>query len=146
MLANQYFLTRKYEQAQSILDMLLAQQPDNLGVKKKLIICCTQTGHTDYAEKLFLEVLRENPFIIIDTDPRSEDCPCPELVKDMEQRFDATRPTVVELNQLGILYLYCDPKASLNCFCRSLNISCEQTRIREAVAILKKILEAPERL
>jgi hypothetical protein len=32
-----------------------------------------------------LEVLRENPHIIIDTDPKSEDCPCPHLIGEIQR-------------------------------------------------------------
>ncbi|MDZ7292124.1 MAG: tetratricopeptide repeat protein [candidate division KSB1 bacterium] len=141
MLANQYFLARRFEKAQPIFEELLEKEPHNLRAKKKLIICYTQTGELERAENLFLEVLRDNPYVIIDTDPNSEDCPCAELVEHIERDLETTPPSAAFFNRIGILYLCCDLDASLNYFRRSLSFRHDQPRIREIVDILTKLQE-----
>lgn len=141
MLANQYFLARRFDKAQPMFAALLAKEPENLRAKKKLIICCTQLGELEQAERLFLEVLRANPYVIIDTDPQSEDCPCPELVEDLEQALKMLPPSAKQLNHLGILYSYCNAETALRYFLRSLRVNCEQPSIQKAVDILTELQE-----
>lgn len=144
MLANRYFMARKFDRAVPILERLLRENPGKTRMKKKLIICYTQTGELNRAEALFLEVLRENPWLIIDTDPSSEDCPCPELTERLERQLHGRQPTVVDLNQMGILYLYCNPQASLRCFRRSLGLDPQQPYLRQILDILEPILASTE--
>lgn len=141
MLANQYFLARRFEKAQPMFAALLAKEPENLRAKKKMIICCTQLGELEQAERLIGEVLRENPYVIIDTDPQSEDCPCPELVESLEREIKMSPPSVRQLNQLGILYSYCNAETALTYFLRSLHVNREQPRIQKIVDILTKLQE-----
>jgi tetratricopeptide (TPR) repeat protein len=141
MLANQYFLARRFEKAQPLFEELLAHATASFRVKKKLIICYTQTGELEKAENLFLQVLREDPHLIIGTDPQSEDCPCPELTEQLERELKTKPPTVAQCNQLGMLYLCCELATSLHYFRLSLQMKSEQPRIIEIVDILTKLQE-----
>jgi tetratricopeptide (TPR) repeat protein len=143
MLANQYFMARKYDDAVPLFERLVSKNPQNLRVKKKLVICYTQTGQIERAVALVLELLRRSPRVILDTDIDSEDCPCPELTERMERRLQGTQPTVTDLNQLGILYLYCDLEASLQYFQGSLGKEPNQPQVREILAILTKTSGEP---
>lgn len=141
MLANQYFLARRFDKAQPLLAALLAKEPDNFRAKKKLVICCTQLGEPEQAERLFVEVMHANPRVIIDTDPQSEDCPCPELVERLEREIKTSSPSIMQLNRLGMLYSYCNAATALAYFRRSLRMNRAQPRIQAIVDILTQLQE-----
>jgi tetratricopeptide (TPR) repeat protein len=76
MLGNQLFLVRNYSRAMEMLEKALWEDPKNKYVRRKLIICYTQTGDLDQALKNLLWFLKKDIHFIIDIDPVAEDCPC----------------------------------------------------------------------
>lgn len=138
MLANQYFLTRSYEKSIPLLRQVLEREPENTKCLKKLIICYTQVGDVISAKEIFLTVLRRDPYIIIDTDPAEDDCPCPGIVQQMEHQNAFAQNADVHFLILGMLYLYCDLKKSLMYFKKSLDILPDQPFITDTIKILKK--------
>lgn len=143
MLANQYFLAMKYEQALPLFESVLDRDPINLKTKKKLIICYTQTGQLARAEALSVEVLQEDPYVIIDTDLQKEGCPCQDLATKLEHRLEGIPPGIMELNQLGILTLYWKPRTALQYFRHSMAMEPHQPCICKVVDLLTGILERP---
>lgn len=115
MLGNQYFLSRNYAQARIELEQALEQHPDSTSIKKKLIICHIQTSSIQRALDLFLEVIAQDIHSIIDTDPIFDNCPCPQLIYEMENSLEVS--TTEEMNlALGMLWLFCDINESLKYF------------------------------
>lgn len=115
MLGNQYFLSRNYMQAQKELECALEQNPSSTSIKKKLVICHIQTGSTQRALDLFLDTITQDIHSIIDTDPIFDNCPCPQLVYEMENSLQSPN-TKEKILALGMLWLFCDIKQSLNYF------------------------------
>lgn len=115
MLGNQYFLSRNYLQAQIELERALRFNPTNLSIKKKLVICNIQSGSVQRALDLFLETISEDINSIIDTDPIFDNCPCPQLVYEMENSLQQSN-TRDKILALGMLWLFCDLKESIKYF------------------------------
>jgi tetratricopeptide (TPR) repeat protein len=116
MLGNQYFLARNYPAAQIEFEEAFLKQPGNISIKKKLVICYTQTGKLKEAIKLFSELVNENIEFIINTDPALDDCPCPELIDKIEKHNHQTESSFDHLLTLAIIWLYCDENKSLEYF------------------------------
>lgn len=108
MLANQYFLARRYQRALPLFRALLIHSLDAVHLQNKLLICYLQTEQFGAALVLCLEILRADPSALIGTDPDGERFPCQELA-DRQPPPHSTS----ELNQLALLYLYCRPALSL---------------------------------
>ena len=66
---------------QKILQYALDLDPLNKPVRKKLVICYLQIGEIQKALNIFYNLITEDIDCIINTDPVSDDCPCPDLVK-----------------------------------------------------------------
>ena len=77
MLGNQYFLARNYESAAKNLQYALNIDPLNKAVRKKLVICYSQTGEIQKALNVFYNLIEEDIDYLINTDIVSDDCPCP---------------------------------------------------------------------
>ncbi len=120
MLGNRYFIARQYHKAAEQLEEALIKSADPQKVKKKLIICYIETGQVEKALRLFGSIVSMDPTIIINTDPYHEDCPCPELVVGWEKTTDEDKMSAVDLESLGMLYLYCDIAKSLHYFKKAL--------------------------
>jgi tetratricopeptide (TPR) repeat protein len=136
MLGNRYFIAREYNKAAEQLEGALKKSTDPQKVKKKLIICYIEAGQTEKALHLFFNLLSLDPYLIINTDPYHEDCPCPELVVGWEKAANSDQMSVVELESLGMLYLYCDIEKSQYYFRRAL----AETKNKKLISsIIKKI-------
>ncbi len=113
MLANRYFISRKFDLALPIFENELARGNQKIAIKKKMIICYSAVGRVEDAFNLFFELVQRDPYIIINTDPYWDDCPCPEMVKDWENTGHLTGINPREALILGMLYLYCDVQKSI---------------------------------
>lgn len=116
MLGNQYFLARKYALAEIELGNALAKDPENKGIRRKLIICNLQKGNIERALKFFISLVEEDINFIANSDPVRDDCPCPELVYDVEAQIDSNTNSLDYNLRLGMLWLYCDIKKSIQYF------------------------------
>lgn len=141
MLGNQFFMARNYPAAQKELEEVYLKEPKNISVKKKLLICYTQTGKLKEAINLFFELIKENIEYILNTDPIKDDCPCPELIEKIEKHFHVENSNTEHLLILAIIWLYCDEQKSLEYFYKlqevdpsnsiaSYAINCIETYIR----------------
>lgn len=136
MLGNQYFLARKFDKAAENLSLAMHDNPDNKGVRRKLIICYTQIGEPEKALDIFLSLLKEDADFIINTDPVADDCPCPELVYDYEAKLPENPVKKNLLTILGMLWLYCDVERSIKYFSEALQRMPNNSRIKSILAIL----------
>lgn len=135
MLGNQYFMARKYSEAMAELESALQSDPNNIKIKKKLVICYTQTDRMMDSFDLFYKLVNENPKIIIDTDPILDDCPCPEIIQYLSSNAGQSHQLNNNL-MMGILWLYCDITKSQHYFELYCKDSPKDKRAAEIIKIL----------
>ncbi len=116
MLGNQYFLARKYDLAAREFKHALVKEPQNKAIRKKLIICEIQRGKLKRALELFFDLVVEDVSYIIKTDPMQDDCPCSELIFDIEMRMKDNKSSSNYFLKLAMLWLYCDINKSIQYF------------------------------
>ncbi len=116
MLGNQLFMARRYSEALKNLQNALLDKPDNKSIKRKLIICYAQTGEVYKSLKLFHDLIKEDIQYIIDADPILDDCPCNEIIDQLEEQSDFNYDLFESKIYQGIIWLYCDTEKSLACF------------------------------
>ena len=136
MLANQYFLVRNFISAKSIYESILEKDSTNKSIKKKLTICCITTGEVDNALSLFLSQIKDDIDFVIHTDIRSEDCPCPELISQIENEEKLFKNEIEKTIALGILWLYCSLEKSIDFFKKAEVKNSNDNRIKEINSIL----------
>ena len=115
MLANQYFMARRFAEAKPILNKLVETHNRRLDLAKKLVICYAQTGEFQKALSLFHLIISSDIDEILSTDLVLDDCPCPELIFELEKSAIHKREEWENLT-LGMLWLYCDIDTSLKYF------------------------------
>ena len=116
MLANHYFLNRNFLSAKSIYESILEKDTTNKSIKKKLTICYITTGEIDKALNLFLSQIKDDIDFVITTDIHSEDCPCPELISQIENEEILFKNENEKTTALGMLWLYCSLEKSIDFF------------------------------
>lgn len=136
MLGNYHFLNRNYSFALQELENSYKEFPNNICAKKRLIICYTQTQNLDKALDLFVSLIKENIDCIIDTKPDEEDCPCADLVKNIESGKTKRSNQYELFIELGILWLYCDINQSLNYFIKARQLYQNEMRLQQIIQIL----------
>jgi len=140
MLGNKYFLSRNYSMAAATFSKVHSSDPHNLSVRKKMIICFTQTGELSKAFDFFYSLVKENIKYIINTDPVGDDCPCEELAN----KYGKILPYESNSNDLklllGMLWLYCDVDKSLRFFKQLKLIQPDKKRYTEIISEIKKYL------
>ena len=141
MLGNQYFMARNYLGAATVFQNVLKDDPNNVNVRKKLIIAFTQIGKFTQAVDLFSNFISENIDNIIETDPIKDDCPCPELVHNLEQLTQQGNESFTTYQTLGILWLYCDITKSVKYFEKALELKPKDERANAILLLVKKKLE-----
>jgi len=140
MLGNQYFLARKYSLAADELEKALSKNPPHKGIRRKLIICEIQKGDIKRALDLFVSLVEEDVAFIIDADPILDDCPCPELVYDMEEQFSDNKSSLDYHLKLAMIWLYCDVNKSMHYFNLSLGMTNEKNAIKKIISHLTSYL------
>lgn len=137
MLGNHYFMIRDYARAAEMLFRALRKDPKSKPMRRKLVICLTQIGQVRRALEVFLSLIKEDISFIINTDPVADDCPCPDLVFDMEQRWKKDQASLDHSLTLGMLYLYCDVGKSLEYFLRAVQLNPDDPMIKSAVTFIR---------
>lgn len=136
MLANHYFHSRNYAGAQALYEPLLAQKPGEKALRRRMVVCYLQTGAIRKALDIFTNLVLEDADFIINTHPIDDDCPCPELITEMQgHSADALSPEMVL--RLGMLWLYCDIARSVHYFEQALRQNPEQQNIKQILACLR---------
>ena len=136
MLANQYFMMRKYNLAAKELEQAF-HFTHNQKLAKKLIICYTQINKPREALDLFLSVISSNIELITDTDPLADDCPCPVLVTNIENGSVTYENEFIKFYVLGILQLYCKRDESIKYFEKANQLNPIDINIIRILEILK---------
>src|SRR3990172_10555712 len=138
MLANQYFLIRKYNLAAKELEQSISLSDDNKLITKKLIICYTQINKPKEALSLFLKIIISDIDFIMKTDLNSEDCPCFELLDRIKADYVRYEDEFTKSFVLGILYLYCNIKESVVYFENANKIEPSNKIINNIIEILNR--------
>ena len=116
MLANQYFMVRRFLDAETAFENVLAQDPLNRSARKKMIICLVNNGKIKQALDLFYTVISEDITIITNTNVADDDCPCPEIITKFEGLNEPGLSYQTKLEIMGMLWLYCDYYKSIQQF------------------------------
>lgn len=140
MLGNQYFLARKYLLATRELEDALKKQPQNKVIRRKLVICNAQCGELERALDLFVALIEEDIEVIVKSDPIFDDCPCPELVYDLESQIDSYQNLLTYNLKLGIFWLYCDINKSIHYFNEYQRLKPHNEQVEKILAILNSYL------
>jgi tetratricopeptide (TPR) repeat protein len=136
MLGNQYFLARNYSRAYEEFEKALSSNPGNIKIKKKLVVCYTQTGKIVKAKELFFDLISKNINTIIDTDPLIDDCPCPDLIARLENDLSINEDSYEYRVALGIIWLYCDAGNSLQYFIEARKLNPNDSILEQIVNVL----------
>ncbi len=144
MLGNQYFLSRNFFKAQEAYEKVLEAEPQNDYVKKRLIVCFTQTGKILKAFDLFFDIVKKDIEIITSTDLVADDCPCPELIRKYENVKPNSECSRDAKLMLGMLWLYCNTQTSLEFFDNILSEEKTDSRIVEIRNIIKEKISHTE--
>ena len=140
MLGNQYFMARHYLDAAKVFQNVLKNEPDNINARKKLIISLTQIGKFTKAVDLFSHFIGDHIDRIIETDPIKDDCPCPELVHNLEHLTQHGSESFTTNETLGILWLYCDIHKSVEYFKKAVELKPKDEQVNAILMILNKKL------
>ena len=146
MLGNKYFLARNYKNAAKNFQHTLQTDPINKSVRKKLIICYTQTGQIQKAFENFYMLVKEDLNFIIETDIVADDCPCPELIEKYGNVLPYEKDSFDMKLMLAMLWLYCDAKKSLEFFKGILVENPGDSRIKEIVSFIEKKIKSTNTL
>jgi len=141
MLGNHYFLARNYARAAELLERALRSEPKNKPIRRKLIICLAQTGHVEQALEVFVSLIKEDIDFIINTDPVDDDCPCPELVFELEHSNVHNHQSLDSMLVLGILWLYCNLQKSFEYFTQAAKLDNDDKMIKSILALLNVRLQ-----
>ena len=136
MLGNQYFMARNYEEAVRALEPVYLKDTLNKSVRRKLIIAYTQTGKLMKALEVFILLVEEDVEFIINADPIFDDCPCPEIEKQLRISPKGILSPDINIYN-GILWLYCNPKMSVKFLKKAIADFPENKGIKKSVEIIK---------
>lgn len=121
MLANQYFISGRYQEASYQYDEVLKIHPENYLVKKKLVLCYIKTCEIDNALTLFTELIKSNNNIIFKNEISIYPQICKDIIYDIEN-FNSNFTPKEKYLILGILYMYCDFKIAKGYFQKLKNL------------------------
>ncbi len=142
MLGNQYFLARNFSEAEKEYEKCLAEHPENKLIRKKLIICHTQTGKFNQAINEFLYLAREDLDFLTHTDIVEDDCPCAEIIYEIEKDFFLNIEDSLTFTIMGILWAYCDLDRAYEYFKKSLEIKKDE-RVEKILSLINEKTTTP---
>jgi len=141
MLGNQYFIARNYAAAQIELEKSFVDQPESKPLRRKLIVCYSQTGKIYKSLDIFISLIQEDIDFIIDADVIHDDCPCPELIENFEENDFYKSHEFEHDIMMGILWLYCDVDKSLKSFMNAGAHKSDDEQIKLCLASIQNYLK-----
>jgi len=144
MLGNQYFLSKKYDNAAINFKQTLLEDPQNKSVRKKLIICYTQIGEINKALDTFVDLIKEDMDFVTNTNIKEDACPCPELIAKYGTVLPYENNSTDLRIMLSILWLYCDANKSLEFFKSLLDENKENEKISSVAKIIENSLKTKQ--
>ncbi len=137
MLGNQYFMARNYLNAEKELEPEYLKDSTNKGIRRKLIICYTQTRKFEKALDIFHSLVKEDVAFITSADKILDDCPCPELLDDFNRTHTIEDNYEFNLSH-GMLWLYCEETKSVDYLKLALKANPEDERLKESITIIEE--------
>ena len=141
MLGNHYFLIRDYAEAIKAYSTAFNKNLPN-SITKKIIICHLTQDDFSSAQNYFINLIKEDPALIYDTDFKLEECPCYDLIKEYEAGSINTNNEII---RLGILWFYCDLQISKKYFEMALKKNLANKFIHETLDIINTITKQKEK-
>lgn len=138
MLGNHYFQLRKYMLAEQTYESLSSQELSSLKIQKKMIICYTQTKKLQKAFNLFTQMIENDIEAFIKSNLNADDCPCNDLIFRIESGEIKYENDLQTFTALGILWMFCNYKTSLNYFKMAKNESPANELIENTLALIEK--------
>lgn len=138
MLGNHYFQLRKYMLAEQTYESLSSQELSSLKIQKKMIICYTQTKKLQKAFNLFTQMIENDIEAFIKSNLNADDCPCNDLIFRIESGAIKYENDLQTFTVLGILWMFCNYKTSLNYFKMAKNESPANELIENTLALIEK--------
>ena len=139
MLGNFYFHQRKFLSAQKQLECSIQNNPSDLA-KKKLIICYTQSGLIDKSLELLYELIKKDIRLIASHSIKDENCPCKELIYEIENSSNFSVENYKYATVLGILWSYCDIKKSNEYFLKAIELNHNNLILKKVNEIISNYL------
>lgn len=136
MLANHYFHTRDYLRARTGYEAALTLQPGNKAIRRRMVICCLETGAIGQALTFFEQLVEEDIEFILSTDPADDDCPCQELIAATAAEA-AESQSLEQSLRLGMLWLYCDLEKAKSFFERVCHIAPDHAGYRRLLTLME---------
>lgn len=136
MLANHYFMIRDFAKAVSNYESLTVKLGVSKSIRKKMIICYLRTFQIEKAFDEFSKLVEEDLSFIIQTDLNADDCPCYDIIAEIERNEIDFKCEYEKLIALGILWLYCDKKESLIHFIQAYQIDQTDSRLHKLILLL----------
>ncbi|MBL1211746.1 MAG: hypothetical protein D8M61_00190 [Ignavibacteriae bacterium] len=137
MLGNQYFMARKYNEALKELAEYFNHNSHDKSTHRKLIICYAMSGKLNSALNLFLSLVSTDIDFILEADPIQDDCPCPEIVYDLENDINYDKDSSAYYKNLGVLWLYCDLNKSIEKFEKAMELDNNDPTVKSILTHLK---------
>lgn len=135
MLANQYFMTGRFSDAEPIFQRLVSTNDRRINLVKKLIICLIQNHKYKDALSLFHSTISKNISEFKSPDNLIEACPCREIIYDLEHSLVEINPNWKNII-LGILWSYCDLVISHKYFSDSIETNNNVSELKLIFTIL----------
>jgi len=140
MLGNQYFMARNYKEAVRELEPVYLKNLENKHVIRKLILAYLQTGKLFKSLELFIGLVKEDINFIATADPIYDDCPCSEIINQLETLPKDQLSPDTNL-YCGILWLYCDPKVSIKFLKKAVIDFPENVGLKNTLEIIKEFIK-----
>jgi tetratricopeptide (TPR) repeat protein len=136
MLANHYFMIRNFEKAVKSYESVVFAKSNSKSIRKKMIICYVKTFQVEKAFDEFYKLVEEDIAFITKTNLITDDCPCPDIIAEIERNEIDFKDKYEKLIALGILYLYCDKKESLVHFAKAYQINQRNIHLYKLIQLL----------
>ena len=108
MLGNHQFMIHNFKAAARMFEAAIQNTAQTKPLRKKLIVCYTQMGEIEKVFELLIPFLDEDLDFLITVNPMEVECPCPELIHDIEHSLHSQQDLQTNYVKLGIYWLYLD--------------------------------------
>ncbi len=139
MLANHYFLVEKYSEAERLYEDLVSRANPNLVVSKKLILCYLYNREIQKALNLFSNLVKDKD-LFLSLINESEDCPCGNVLKELETKRNSNLRIQDFYLILGMAYGFKDIQSSISYFKQYLAVEPNNVKVKKIIQSLKGII------
>ena len=116
MLGNYYYLRSLFKAATREYEAALDEEPGNISVQKRLMVCYVGQEQLGNALSIFLSLVEGDFQDITQSAELSEDCPYQKLLLQQERQYLAGSRNTQCCIAMGILAAFHDLPRSIHCF------------------------------